>query len=78
MSWSNNELYSDEDLIPILEPHIEDIEFPEINTSMISNIGIIDGKLHVQIWRDKNFEGQDVSIYLKNPKGEKNLLRCRT
>ncbi|NMA85748.1 MAG: hypothetical protein GX968_00305 [Tissierellia bacterium] len=71
MSWSNNELYSDEDLIPILEPHVEDIEFPEINTSMISNIGIIDGKLHVQIWRDKNFEGQDVSIYLKNPKGEK-------
>ncbi|NMB27952.1 MAG: hypothetical protein GX987_07880 [Tissierellia bacterium] len=70
MSWSYGELYSDGDSIPILKPHVKDIKFPDINTSMISNIGIIDGKLHVQIWRNKNFEGQGIDIYLKNSKGE--------
>lgn len=75
LSWSSGKLYgglaSDNEIIPILEPHAIDFKFPDIKTSMISNIGIIDGKLHVQIWRDKNFEGQGVNIYLKNSKGEK-------
>ena len=71
MSWSYGKLYLEGKLIPILKPHERDIKFPGINTSMISNIGIIDGKLHVQIWRDKNFEGHDVDIYLKDSKGEK-------
>lgn len=74
LSWSQGKLYSnilDGDIIPILKPHVTDIKFPEIKTSMISNIGIIDGKLHVQVWRDKNFEGQGVNIYIKDSDGEK-------
>lgn len=71
MSWSYGELYTDGDSIPILKPHVKDIKFSGINTSTISNIGIIDEKLHVQIWRDKNFEGQGVDIYVKDSKGEK-------
>ncbi|WP_353093983.1 hypothetical protein [Tissierella praeacuta] len=75
LSWSSGRLYgglaSDDEIIPILEPHAIDFKFPDIKTSMISNIGVIDGKLHVQLWRDKSFEGQGVNIYLKNSKGEK-------
>lgn len=75
MSWSHGKsyggLHSDDEIVPILDPHVLDFKFPDIKTSMISNIGIIDEKLHVQVWRDENFEGQDVNIYLKNSKGEK-------
>lgn len=74
MSWSYGELYTDGDSIPILKPHVKDIKFSGINTSTISNIGIIDEKLHVQIWRDKNFEGQGVDIYVKDSKGEKKFF----
>ncbi len=75
MSWSHGNLYgglhSDNEIVPILTPHVIDFKFPDIKTSMISNIGVIDGKLHVQVWRDTNFDGQGVDIYLKNSKGER-------
>lgn len=75
MSWSHGKLYgglnSDDEIVPILSPHDVDFKFPDIHTSMISNIGVIDGKLHVQVWRDTNFEGQGVQIYLRDSKGEK-------
>ena len=67
---SYGDLYSDEDLIPILKPKVKNIKFPKIKTSMISNIGIINKKLHVQLWRDENFAGQGVNIYLANSKGD--------
>lgn len=74
MSWSHGNLYggldSDDDIVPILTPHVIDFKFPDIKTSMISNIGVIDRKLHVQICQDTNFEGQGVNIYLKDSKGE--------
>jgi hypothetical protein len=75
MSWSHGKLYggllSEEQIVPILFPHDIDFKFPDIKTSMISNIGVIDGILHVQVWRDTAFDGQGVSIYLKDSKGER-------
>jgi hypothetical protein len=69
LSWSPS--VSDDEIVPILEPHIDNISFPEVESSMISSIGIIGEKLHVQVWRDKSFEGHGVNMYLKDSHGEK-------
>ena len=75
MSWSHGKLYggllSEEQIVPILSPHTIDFKFSNIKTSMISNIGVIDGILHVQVWKDTAFDGQGVNIYLKDSKGER-------
>lgn len=60
----NNNLYA-------LKPHVLDFKFPEVESFMISNMGIIDGKLHIQTWRDKELEGHSINIYLKTSNGER-------
>lgn len=63
---------SDKYIVPILTPHNTDYKFPEMDSNIISSIGIIDGKLHVQIWRD-DIEGEAAgySLYLLDSKGER-------
>lgn len=73
LSWSFGGLYGDLDdkeTVPILKPNIKNISIPDIKSSIISNIGIIDDKLHIQLWKDK-IEGQFVDIYLKDSNGER-------
>lgn len=57
--------------IPILTPHIRDFTFAEIKSTMISNIGLIDDKLHIQLWKDKEVECNSVNPYLSNLDGER-------
>lgn len=66
---SYGNLYLDKDLIPILKPNEVNINFPKIKTSKISNIGIINDKLHVQLWRDETVDGQGSNLYLVDTKG---------
>lgn len=57
--------------IQVLKTHLVDFKLPEIESFMISNIGIIDGNLHIQTWRDKDMEGHSSSIYLRGPDGNR-------
>lgn len=62
-------LYLDTDSIPILKPNEINIKIPQIKSSMISNIGIINEKLHVQLWQDNTVDHQGANIYLIDAEG---------
>lgn len=75
MSWfSEDHLFGgfelDTEVVPILTPHNMDYKFPEMDSNIISSVGIIDGNLHVLVWRDKEVEGEGYSIYLVDSEGE--------
>lgn len=46
--------FGEDDSVPVLKEQDEKIEFPETQTFKISAMGMIDDKLHVQVWRDKD------------------------
>lgn len=53
--------------IPVLKEQEEKIESPQTNMIKISAVGIIDGRLHIQVWRDKNAdESLDFEPYLRD------------
>lgn len=59
------------DEIPVLREQKEAIVFPQTDTFKISAIGIIDGRLHIQVWKDKNAdESSYVHVSLRNAAGE--------
>lgn len=61
--------YKDEDTIPVLKEQGNKINFPQTESLKISAMGIIDGKLHVQAWKDRNSPKHiDYNIYLTDPK----------
>lgn len=65
-------LFGGLDEIPILKGDQEEsIEFPQTNTFKISAVGIIDGMLHVQVWKDKNTdESSYIGFSLRDAAGE--------
>ena len=60
--------YKDEDTVPVLKEQENKINFPQTESLKICAMGIIDGKLHVQIWNDINSpKNIDYNVFLKDP-----------
>ncbi len=54
--------------MPVLKEQENKINFPQTESLKICAMGIVDGKLHVQTWKDKNTPKHiDYNIYLTDP-----------
>lgn len=65
-------LFGGLDEIPVLKGDQEEsIVFPQTDTFKISAVGIIDGRLHIQVWKDKNTdESSYIGFSLRDAAGE--------
>lgn len=60
--------YKDEDTVPVLKEQENKINFPQTESLKVCATGIIEGKLHVQIWKDRSSsKNTDYNIYLIDP-----------
>jgi hypothetical protein len=52
------------DTVKLIKPSLDNIRFAGKPSSMISSVGMIDGKLHIQTWTDRERLGAHININL--------------
>ncbi len=62
---SRNEKYYEAKTATVLKPNVMEIAMPQITSQKITNIGIVDGKLRMQVWKDYDYMGGFAEYYLK-------------